>query len=72
MPNDLDRLQKTAPRMLEALQRLTHPASDETDLEYALAVVAYVTGQARRCECASLQPLCELCAGTGYVPLPQC
>jgi hypothetical protein len=35
-----------APDMLTALQRLTHPAADDTDLEYALEVIARATGAA--------------------------
>ena len=32
-----------APDMLKALQRLTHPAADDTDLENALEVIAKAT-----------------------------
>jgi hypothetical protein len=35
-----------APDMLAALQRLTHPAADDTDLEHALEVIARATGAA--------------------------
>ena len=35
-----------APDLLAALQRLTHPAADDTDLENALDVIARATGAA--------------------------
>ena len=38
------RLIAAAPEMLAALQRLTHPAADDTDLEHALDVIARATG----------------------------
>ena len=34
-----------APEMLAALQRLTHPAADDSDLEHALDVIARATGK---------------------------
>jgi hypothetical protein len=34
----------SAHEMLRALQRLTHPASDDEDLAYALEVIAKATG----------------------------
>lgn len=34
----------SAPEMLKALQRLTHPAADDEDLEYALEVIVKATG----------------------------
>ncbi len=40
------RLIAAAPDMLAALQRLTHPAADEEDLEHALEVIARATGAA--------------------------
>lgn len=40
------RLIAAAPAMLAALQRLTHPAADDTDLEHALEVIARATGAA--------------------------
>lgn len=33
-----------APAMLQALQRITHPAADDDDLEHALSVIAQATG----------------------------
>ena len=36
---------KAAPLMLAALQRITHPAADESDLENALQVIAQATGE---------------------------
>ena len=33
-----------APDMLKALYRLTHPAADDTDLEFALQVIDQATG----------------------------
>lgn len=41
------RLIAAAPDLLNALQRLTHPAADDTDLEHALDVIARATGEAR-------------------------
>jgi hypothetical protein len=32
-----------APDMLKALQRITHPAADDTDLEFALQVIDQAT-----------------------------
>jgi len=37
------RLIEAAPLMLKALQRLTHPAADDTDLENALQVIKQAT-----------------------------
>ena len=37
------RLIAVAPLMLRALQRITHPAADESDLENALQVIAQAT-----------------------------
>lgn len=39
------KLIKAAPLMLAALQRITHPAADDTDLENALQVIAQATGE---------------------------
>lgn len=39
-----DRLIAAAPDLLDALQRLTHPMADDTDVEYALAAIAKATG----------------------------
>lgn len=39
------RLIQAAPLMLAALQRITHPAADDTDLENALQVIAQATGE---------------------------
>lgn len=33
-----------APLMLKALQRITHPAADDDDLEFALEVIQQATG----------------------------
>jgi hypothetical protein len=33
-----------APAMLKALYRITHPAADESDLEFALQVIEQATG----------------------------
>jgi len=38
------RLCAAAPELLHALQRLTHPMADDTDVDYALAVIAKATG----------------------------
>ena len=38
------RLIAAAPCLLAALQRLTHPAADDTDLAHALDVIARATG----------------------------
>lgn len=38
------RLIAMAPAMLQALQRITHPAADDDDLEHALEVIAQATG----------------------------
>jgi hypothetical protein len=38
------RLIAAAPDMLKALYRLTHPAADDTDLEFALQVIDQATG----------------------------
>ena len=35
----------SAPAMLKALQRLTHPMADDEDLAHALDVIARATGQ---------------------------
>jgi len=40
------RLVAAAPAMLAALQRLTHPMADDTDLAHALDVIARATGAA--------------------------
>ena len=40
------RLIAAAPEMLAALQRLTHPMADDSDLEHALEVIARATGAA--------------------------
>jgi hypothetical protein len=40
-------LQEAAPDMLKALYRITHPAADESDLEFALQVIEQATGGAR-------------------------
>lgn len=63
-----ERVTHAAPRMLLALQRLTHPMADDTDIDYARAVVAYATGHAELCDCHGLEQLCEDCGGTGCVP----
>jgi hypothetical protein len=36
----------TAPDLLKALQRITHPAADDDDLQNALQVSAQATGKA--------------------------
>lgn len=46
MGQDAAYLIATAPAMLAALQRLTHPAADDTDLAHALDVIARATGAA--------------------------
>jgi len=38
------RLIAAAPAMLKALHRITHPAADESDLEFALQVIDQATG----------------------------
>ena len=43
---DNARLIATAPEMLRALQRLTHPMADDDDMEYALAVIRRAKGEA--------------------------
>ena len=40
------RIAASAPDLLAALQRLVHPAADDTDLENALDVIARATGAA--------------------------
>ena len=40
------RLIAAAPDLLAALQRLVHPAADDTDVENALEVIARATGAA--------------------------
>jgi len=42
---DQDRLIASAPIMLKALQRITHPAADDVDVEFALDVIASITGE---------------------------
>ena len=44
MGQDAAYLIAAAPAMLAALQRLTHPAADDTDLAHALDVIARATG----------------------------
>jgi len=39
------KLMEAAPLMLAALQRITHPAADDTDHENALQVIAQATGE---------------------------
>lgn len=39
------KLRQAAPLMLDALQRITHPAADDSDLENALQVIAQATGE---------------------------
>lgn len=39
---------KAAPLMLAALQRITHPAADESDLENALQVIAQATQEPKQ------------------------
>jgi hypothetical protein len=39
------RLIASAPALLKALQRLTHPMADDEDLSHALDVIARATGQ---------------------------
>ena len=46
MGQDAAYLIAAAPAMLAALQRLTHPAADDTDLAHALDVIARATGAA--------------------------
>lgn len=36
---------EAAPLMLEALQRITHPAADDSDHAHALQVIAQATGK---------------------------
>jgi len=36
-----------APKMLQALQRITHPMADDSDVEFALAVIAEATGESK-------------------------
>lgn len=46
-PTEKDRAMRlcaAAPELLHALQRLTHPMADDTDVDYALAVIAKATG----------------------------
>lgn len=40
------RLIAAAPDLLKALQRITHPAADDADLQNALQVIAQATGKA--------------------------
>ena len=42
---DAAHLIASAPAMLKALQRLTHPMADDEDLAHALDVIARATGQ---------------------------
>jgi len=44
MGQDAAYLIAAAPAMLAALQRLTHPMADDTDLAHALDVIARATG----------------------------
>ena len=39
------RLIASAPEMLEALERLTHPMADDDDLDFAREVIAKAKGQ---------------------------
>lgn len=39
-----ERIRDAAPEMLKALQRLTHPAADDSDIENALEVIRQATG----------------------------
>lgn len=40
------RLLASAPKMLEALRRLTHPMATDEDVDFALNAIAEATGQA--------------------------
>ena len=46
MGQDAAYLIAAAPAMLAALQRITHPMADDTDLAHALDVIARATGAA--------------------------